>query len=178
MQFDNQSVRTTKTGSRYRTGFEKPNRDKIETVGFYYHLIGNLYINQNPEPSEIEAHDAFGAEKNIFAYIQNNIGPHRPNNDAPQLSLVFTDIHGNDNLYAPQNKPYRNQVSDKPLFISTVPITTENPQEAYHAILKDAGCSIHRDVHDQRIIQDVKTIAPARILQSQQQVGGWPTYTP
>ena len=168
----------TKTGSRYRTGFEKPNRDKIETVGFYYHIIGNLYINQNPNPSEIEAHDAFGAEKNIFAYIQNNIGPHRTKDTDPQLSLVFTDTHGKDNLYAPQNTPYRNQISQTPLFTSTIPITIQNPQDAYQSILKDVGNTLHRDEHDMRIIQDVKDMAPTRILQSQHQVGGWPTYTP
>lgn len=168
----------TKTGSRYRTGFEKPKRDKIDTVTFAYHIIGNLYVNHNKEPSEIEAHDAFGAEKNIFAYIQNNTGPHRLKDTDPQLSLVFTDTHGSDNLYAKKNKPYLGQISKTPLFTSTVPITVQSPQDAYQVILKDVGNSIHRDTHDKRIIQDVKNIAPAHILKSQHQVGGWPTYKP
>ena len=168
----------TKTGSRYRTGFEKPKRDKIDTVTFSYHLIGNVYINHNKTPSEIEAHDAFGSEKNIFAYIQDNIGPHRPNETDPQLSLVFTDIHGKNNLYAPENAPYLKQISQTPLFTSTVPITIQNPQEAYQSILQNVGNTIHRDQHDQRIIQNVKNTAPTRILNSQQQVGGWSTYKP
>lgn len=168
----------TKTGSRYRTGFEKPNRDKIETVHFYYHIIGNRYINADPTPSEIEAHDAFGAEPNIFAYIKDNIGPHRPKHTDPQLSLVFTDTHGKDHLYLSKNKPYLAQISKDPLFSPPVPITIQSPEEAYQDILKDAGCSITRDPHDWRIIQNVKDIAPTRILKSQEQVGGWPTNAP
>lgn len=168
----------TKTGSRYRTGFEKPHRDKIETVNFYYHFIGNLYINANKNPSEIEAHDAFGSEPNIYAYIKDNIGPHRPNPTDPQLSLVFTDVHGKDNLYAPKNKPYLDQIVQEPLFEPPVPVTIQNPNDAYRDILKSVGCSITRDQHDQRIIQNVKDTAPTSLLKSQQQVGGWPTVSP
>jgi hypothetical protein len=92
--------------------------------------------------------------------------------------LVFTDTHGHDNLYDPKNVPYLKQTSETPLFSSTVPITTQSPHDAYQAILKDVGCSMYRDKHDLRIIQDVKNVAPSRILKSQQEVGGWPTYIP
>ncbi|MFC1717883.1 polysaccharide lyase family 1 protein [Candidatus Poribacteria bacterium] len=164
----------TKTGSRYRTGFENPARDRIETVGFYYHFIGNKYVNRDKTPSEIEAHDAFGTETNIAVYVRDNLGPHRPDPAMDQLALVFTDIHGRNNITSEES--CLKQVSLHPLFVSPAPVTIQDPNDAYEAILRDAGCSLSRDEHDIRIINDLKAVAPARVINSQEQVGGWPTW--
>jgi hypothetical protein len=132
-------------------------------------------VNRDKNPSEIEAHDAFGAETNIAIYVKDNLGPHRPDPAMDQLALVFTDIHGRNNITS--KKSCLQQVSPHPLFTSPVPVTIQDPNDAYEAILRDAGCSLTRDEHDIRIINDLKAVAPARVVNSQEQVGGWPTWS-
>lgn len=74
-----------------------------------------------------------------------------------------------------------------------MPIHTQTATEAYHSVLKQAGASLHRDIVDERIINDVQTgkatyegqaykkqkrmldpTAKSGIIDSQQDVGGWP----
>jgi len=66
----------------------------------------------------------------------------------------------------------------------TYPVTTQTAQEAYEAVLAEAGCSLIRDSVDTRIINEVrtgtatfggKTGAGLGIIDSQTTVGGWPT---
>ena len=57
-----------------------------------------------------------------------------------------------------------------------VPVTTQSAAEAYRAVLERAGATLPvRDAVDARIVEQVKT-GTGRIIDSQQDVGGWPAY--
>lgn len=64
--------------------------------------------------------------------------------------------------------------------IEVSPITTQSPQEAYEAVLANAGAILPiRDEVDSRIIAGVKgetDITGNGIIDSQEEVGGWPEY--
>ena len=63
-----------------------------------------------------------------------------------------------------------------------VPIKEQSAQEAYQLVLVNAGATLpKRDVVDQRIINEVKTgktTYKKGIINSQKDVGGWPSYLP
>ena len=164
----------TSSGSRYRTGFERA-ADRITSVDFLYHFVGNRYVNPNANRSEIHAHNDYGEEDNIWVHVKDNIGPNRPSANLDQLSLVFTDTGADD--------PLRNdsgsfaQYSSEPLFTSPAPVRVESASAAHDAVLDGAGCSIERDAIDTRVISDVRAVRPWSTIMSQEDVpGGWESY--
>jgi len=164
----------TSSGSRYRTGFERA-ADRITSVDFSYHFVGNRYVNADRGRSEIMAHTSFGTESNIRVYVAGNLGPHRPRDDMDQLALVFTDSGADDRVR--DDSGARRQVSDTPLFSAPVPVTVQGADDAHDDVLAQAGCSIERDAIDRRVVEDVRRVAPARTLSSQEDAPeGWPTY--
>ena len=60
---------------------------------------------------------------------------------------------------------------------------TQSAEDAYVSVLKYAGASMKRDAVDTRIVSEVENGTPATkggengIIDSQKQVGGWPTYS-
>jgi hypothetical protein len=64
------------------------------------------------------------------------------------------------------------------------PVATQSAQKAYKRVLRTAGCSLHRDTVDERIIDEIRTgTAPygetyggggKGLIDSQKAVGGWP----
>ena len=50
----------------------------------------------------------------------------------------------------------------------------QTAEEAYETVLAKAGCSLHRDAVDTRVINDVKN-GTGSLINTQTQVGGWPT---
>jgi hypothetical protein len=67
----------------------------------------------------------------------------------------------------------------QPLEIEISDYKYEDAYKAYKKVLKKAGASINRDKTDKRIIKDVKqksaTYGKNGIIDSQKEVGGWPT---
>lgn len=164
----------TSSGSRYRTGFERA-RDRVNDVDFSYHFVGNRFVNADRGRSEIQAHTDFGSEDNIRLYLRGNIGPHRLRSDLDEHLLVFTDTGGDDPLRS--NARAFAQLSGEPLFVSPVPVTLQPADRARDAVLAEAGCSLQRDAVDDRIVDDVREIRPARLQSSQEDVpGGWDSY--
>lgn len=65
------------------------------------------------------------------------------------------------------------------------PVTTDAAQEACEKVLSYGGCSLVRDIHDERYVQDVKegsytfegsAGSNKGLIDSQEDVGGWPEY--
>ena len=56
---------------------------------------------------------------------------------------------------------------------STGPVKTLTAQDAYNSVIKNCGASMVRDAVDTRIINDVRN-GTGSIIDSQDQVGGWP----
>ncbi len=163
----------TSNGSRFRFGFERAS-DRNAGVQFYYHFVGNRYLNSSSGDSEINAAIDYGIERNITAYFADNIGPHRRAGE-DQLALVFTDTNAQTRVRS--NATALRQVSDRPLFVSTVPVTVQAADVAAATVLDTAGCNIGRDPIDTRIVSDVRAVRPAAVCTSQANVpGGWPTF--
>lgn len=59
-----------------------------------------------------------------------------------------------------------------------VAIGEESAEEAYHNVLKDVGCSLHRDAYDRSVIKQVKKgeawFGNKGIIDTPEQAGGWP----
>lgn len=51
----------------------------------------------------------------------------------------------------------------------------QTAEQAYETVLAKAGCCLHRDVIDTRVINDVRN-GSGKLIDSQKDVGGWPTY--
>ena len=66
------------------------------------------------------------------------------------------------------------QMSDVPLFVSSVPITTQTAQQAYELVIRHAGYSCKRDAVYLRIINNVTQRNFMDYLHSQEHVGGGP----
>ena len=54
--------------------------------------------------------------------------------------------------------------------------TEQTAQQAYETVLAKAGCSLHRDAVDTRIVNDVRN-ATGSLINTQSTVGGWPELT-
>lgn len=62
------------------------------------------------------------------------------------------------------------------------PIQEDTPLEAYHRVLKQVGCSFHRDSYDWHVLKQVRKgegkDGVNGIINSQNEVGGWPKLRP
>lgn len=59
-----------------------------------------------------------------------------------------------------------------------VPIDEQSPEEAYLLVLKNVGCSLHRDAYDRSVLEQVEKgeawYGDKGIIDSPEQAGGWP----
>lgn len=56
---------------------------------------------------------------------------------------------------------------------SPVPVTVLSPEEAFHRGMARAGNSLHRDAHDRRVIEQVRSLGTeGRIIHREAEVGG------
>jgi pectate lyase len=87
------------------------------------------------------------------------------------------ELTENNKLSIDKKHPLPNDFFCKvPLQISD--LATSTAHEAFSAVLKSAGASLHRDAVDKRIIEEVRngkyTFGKNGIINSQNDVGGWP----
>jgi hypothetical protein len=168
--FDYQS-----SGSRYTTGIET-DQDAASEVAFSFHFINNLYLlSPDRSPSkvpEIHAVTKHGVIDQVKVHVAGNIGPNRPTDDLDPWLLVYTD--DDDVPVGQADADVLAQLSDVPLFASSVPITKHSAQEAYELVLAHAGMSTKRDAVDLRVVSDVSSRKFGSYLSSQSEVGGWP----
>lgn len=52
----------------------------------------------------------------------------------------------------------------------------QTAEQAYETVLAKAGCSLHRDVVDDRIVSEVRN-GTGKLIDGQSEVGGWPDYS-
>lgn len=165
----------TDSGSRFRHGFELPS-DRNRAAQYYFHFVGNRYLDSTGAETEINAAIDAGIEDNIFAYVRDNIGPHRRPGD-PQTALVFTSNNAANPVQ--RNAKALRQFSATPLFASTVPVTVQAADTAKDLVLGSAGCNIRRDGVDDRVVADARANRPAKLRITQEGLaGGWPSYHP
>lgn len=163
----------TTSGARFRYGFELAS-DRNARAQYYFHFVGNRFLDSTGAETEINAAIDRGIESNIRAYFLDNIGPHRGASD-PQTALVFTGNNATNPIRS--NATAMRQVSTSPLFASTVPVTVQSADAARDAVFASAGCNVIRDVVDTRVVADARANRPATIRVTQEGLpGGWPSF--
>ena len=101
-------------------------------------------------------------------YARDNIWPGNTKGERDDWEILEPIVKG-------KRKPARG-FACLPEPLPVPPVTTESPAQAYENVLKSVGCTRPvRDVVDARIIQEVRA-GRGRIIDSQRDVGGWPTY--
>jgi pectate lyase len=129
----------------------------------FLNFIGNYFIagsSTNPGPFEI-----LFPEGNPKIYVEDNIGPHRPDPNMNDWAIV--GFRWGEEGIAPEK--YRSLTK-----FETPPITSTSPIEARDMVLAEAGATApRRDAIDQRIVNDVKN-GTGSIIDSPGDVGGYP----
>ena len=98
-------------------------------------------------------------------YIKDNVVEGRPQYDANGRSFFSPETFEGRELFT---------LVDKPFAVQEVP--TSSAAQAYQDVLADVGAKLPvRDAIDQRLIKEVETNT-GRIIDSQEDVGGWPVY--
>jgi len=126
--------------------------------------VGN-YVKWGPNS---EAYDPWGQERfELFGwdtglgfsiYVQDNIGPHRPDDSYPEDAVVEPD----DRVWVTTTRH------------PAPPVTTYSATENFNFVLARAGCTRpYRDPVDSRIVSEVLT-GTGHIIDDPSEVGGYP----
>lgn len=167
----------TKSGMRYKSAFDFPEKYKGKNVNVKYQFIANTFVNTTyPFKTEIECVDDYGFNRPIYVYFKDNMGYHNSKNTEDQLSLIYTDGKAHYPIKHEKNSKYLEQISDTLLFHPETPVAVEKNDVAYKNVIKFAGCYLARDKHDQRIINDIRNKSIPRIITSQEEVGAWKSF--
>lgn len=123
--------------------------------------VGN-FVKPGPDSDRsryaLEIDQLEGKDGDIAVFVAGNIGIHRPNVNYPEAAIVKPDGHAF----------LRAKAHLAPS------VTTMSAQEAYEAVLANAGATRPmRDAVDARIVQEVID-GTGRIIDDPMQVGGWP----
>lgn len=129
----------------------------------FLNFIGNCFISgpsTNPGPFEI-----FFPEGNPRIYVEDNIGPHRPDPNMDDWSIV--GFRWGEEGIAP--KQYRSLAK-----FETPRITVVRADEVSDIVLAKTGATApQRDAVDIRVVNDVKN-KTGSIIDSPEDVGGYP----
>ncbi len=134
----------------------------------HINYVGN-YIKLGPEGLQDSPRGVrFDTSLEQLFFVRDNIWTGRSEGDVDPR-LVLGSVLGPERTPPPDHF-----VSAKP--IAAPPVTTESAADAYESVLQYVGATFpRRDVVDARIVQEVRT-GTGRIIDTQQDVGGWPEY--
>jgi pectin methylesterase-like acyl-CoA thioesterase/pectate lyase len=158
--------------------------------GGQYNLVANYF---KPGPAS-----ASSARKRILNPDADNGQNNQPAGIYGHFYLVGNILEGNEEVssdntlgvemgntfaqYAPQVK-LKDIIASEPFPMALV--STDKAANAYEKVLRNGGCSLVRDIHDERYVEDVKagsytfegSAGSSRgLIDSQEDVGGWPEY--
>ena len=139
----------------------------------FLNFVGNYF---RPGPSSrtdcfeilINPTREYGVAKPKF-FVHGNLGPHRPSAEASDWSLVGYGFSDRE----PAPKTFRSRDP-----FDTHPVATTDAQEALAQVLAGAGATLpERDAVDRRIVAEVRS-GGGRIIDSPDDVGGYPGLAP
>ncbi len=152
-------------GSQFSRPEENP--PKVNLIGNYYKAgpdtrLVRYEVLLNDYPNE------------PLFYVRDNIGPHRPDGAGDEWALIgdSSPSLGENQMRVPASKAIQRA---EPWPASPIPVTINAAEQTYELVLAQAGATApHRDTVDQRVINDVRTVA-GRCIDDPSEVGGWPT---
>ena len=190
-------------GSRYS------NRPELEKVDFWNNLLynwgaNNIYAaeggNYNIINNYYKPGPASGssAKKRFINPDADNGQNNQPEGIYGQFFLSGNILEGNSEATKENNlavemgssfQQYAPEVTLKDILADNAfplaSVTTDAAHEAYEKVLAYGGCSLERDIHDERYVQDVKegsytfegsAGSTKGLIDSQEDVGGWTEY--
>lgn len=135
-----------------RAGYNS-DADQIATYAF----VDNAYVSGPDSTRAIAFEEESQGGRSWFAgNLMDGVAPADP----------WSLVHGGDAA--------RSRLTQAPI---VAPVTPEAAALAYRRVLSDAGASVVRDPVDVRILASVRD-RTGRIINSQQEVGGWPALPP
>lgn len=177
------------SGSRYSCGVEKKN-GVVNGKSFQFQFLNNLYLSNSALLPPIECITEHGVIPNVRVHASGNVllAPKKMRQSVSVTTRLFAPGKG-PVLPAPDVSQYRetspehrsevngplcksdecpdavrSQISKKLLFITPANSVMEPAQTAAERVLHDAGCSMHRDDVDGRIVNDVIRRRYGRVL--------------
>jgi len=139
-------------------------------------VVGNVLKRGQPSSEPLKRH--FGiSRQNPYTqygaaevYVEDNIWAANPEG-ARQAWTILAEAASNPNT---PESVLGFTLSNRPIPVEGV--TTERAARAYESVLRHAGCTRPvRDVVDARIVAEVRA-SSGSLIDSQDYVGGWPTY--
>jgi hypothetical protein len=125
----------------------------------FANAIGDFYKPGADSPADPPIWIDSQSSPESAIYVRGNIGPGRSGDEQDDWNIV----QGNEALYRSPT-----------LAVTSAVATVSTAQEAYDLVLSSAGARpADRDAVDTRIVGDVRD-GTGRIIDSQDQVGGWP----
>lgn len=152
-------------------------------------IINRIFSPNGDDGSEANAKGVWG-----HFYLNGNVFDSNPTEVDSKYQDLITSVN-NDNWVGLQPKPSDDVPlpagGEEALKLSAevtfdtydVKAYTQSAQDAYVSVLKYAGASLKRDAVDIRIVSEVENGTPSSkggnngIIDSQEQVGGWPAYS-
>lgn len=133
-----------------------------------YDVIGNYY---KPGPATLSK------ERALFIEPYKPLGRYYLSGNIMEGAAEV--IKNNEKGVNPQSGPHKDIISKTSFNVSG--FKYQSASEAYEAVLNHAGASLARDIVDERIVNEVKngrfTFGTKGIINSQDEVGGWPDLT-
>jgi hypothetical protein len=139
--------------------------------------------SENPDSAGNYIWGIFHFDDNYFDDSCPDLSETAINNCSRVNSNNYVGLHLSTSANLPGGTKYGIQSSTP---FSCLPVSTHQPQDAYDKVLELAGASLKRDKQDQRyvaeLIDGIYTYEGSRgstngIIDSQNDVGGWDTYT-
>ncbi len=131
--------------------------------------VGNVIkLGPNGAKATPRGLEIFGHDRRTKVYVRDNIWPGMAAEEKDDWLVVGSPI-GRGGRTAPRALRL-SEPAEAPA------VSTEPAAQAYESVLRHAGCTRPvRDVVDARIVAEVLA-ASGRIIDSQHEVGGWPSY--
>lgn len=157
-----------RSGSRYTTGVED-HPEQAKGKAFEFQFLNNLYLSKSTERPAIQAVLKHGFSPGIRVAAAGN---------EPPLTAATLGMEGSESEATPsmQSKLFKG-IATQPLFTTTATAKRQSAQQAAEEVLAKAGCNLHRDAVDLRIIDEVKRLRFREAPASQNERGGWPDLT-
>jgi hypothetical protein len=140
--------------------------------GMKINVIGNYY---RPGPLSDEARLPMQMKDSnldkAHGYMAGNVFENMPAilNKDNFAAILYT----NSGSYASTTRPQWEAAREFPAGEFGFP--TQTAEEAYETCLRYSGCSLVRDVNDERLLRDIRA-RKGRLIDSQKDVGGWDPY--